>query len=113
MAGSTIWTIKKLLLWTTHYFQEHHLDSPRLDAELLLAHVLHKQRIYLYTDFDLIVEPSELSVYREYIKKRVSGVSTAAIIGEKEFMGPPRKGPVHFYDTGSPFPARFPYPAGE
>lgn len=87
MAGSTIWTIKKLLLWTTHYFQEHHLDSPRLDAELLLAHVLHKQRIYLYTDFDLIVEPSELSMYREYIKKRVSGVSTAAIIGEKEFMG--------------------------
>ena len=50
MAGNTIWTIKKLLLWTTHYFQEHHLDSPRLDAELLLAHVLHKQRIYLYTD---------------------------------------------------------------
>lgn len=87
MAGSTIWTIKKLLLWTTHYLQEHHLDSPRLDAELLLAHVLHKQRIYLYTDFDLIVEPSELSLYREYIKKRVSGVSTAAIIGEKEFMG--------------------------
>lgn len=87
MAGSTIWTIKKLLLWTTHYFQEHHLDSPRLDAELLLAHVLHKQRIYLYTDFDLIVEPSELSLYRGYIKKRVSGVSTAAIIGEKEFMG--------------------------
>lgn len=87
MAGNTIWTIKKLLLWTTHYFQEHHLDSPRLDAELLLAHVLHKQRIYLYTDFDLIVEPSELSLYREYIKKRVSGISTAAIIGEKEFMG--------------------------
>lgn len=87
MAGSTIWTIKKLLLWTTHYFQEHHLDSPRLDAELLLAHVLHKQRIYLYTDFDLIVEPSELARYREYIKKRVSGISTAAIIGEKEFMG--------------------------
>lgn len=87
MAGSTIWTIKKLLLWTTHYFQEHHLDSPRLDAELLLAHVLHKQRIYLYTDFDLIVEPSELSLYREYIIKRVSGISTAAIIGEKEFMG--------------------------
>lgn len=49
--------------------------------------MLHKQRIYLYTDFDLIVEPSELSLYREYIKKRVSGVSTAAIIGEKEFMG--------------------------
>ena len=87
MAGNTIWTIKKLLTWTTHYFQQHHLDSPRLDAELLLAHVLHKQRIYLYTDFDLIVEPSELARYREYIKKRVSGISTAAIIGEKGIHG--------------------------
>ena len=87
MAGNTIWTIKKLITWTTHYFQQHGLESPRLDAELLLAHVLHKSRIYLYTDFDEIVEPSELARYREYIKKRVSGISTAAIIGEKEFMG--------------------------
>ncbi len=87
MAGNTIWTIKKLIIWTTQYFKNHGLESPRLDTELLLAHVLHKSRIYLYTDFDEIVEPSELAQYREYIKKRVGGFSTAAIIGEKDFMG--------------------------
>lgn len=87
MAGNTIWTIKKLIQWTTHYFEQHRIDSPRLDAELLLAHVLHKPRIYLYTEFDLIVEPQELAQYRTYIQKRVSGISTAAILGEKEFMG--------------------------
>ena len=87
MAGNTIWTIKRLIAWTTQYFRNHGLESPRLDAELLLAHVLHKSRIYLYTDFDEIVEPSELAQYRGYIQKRVAGLSTAAIIGEKDFMG--------------------------
>lgn len=87
MAANTIWTIKKLINWTTQFFKKHGIESPRLDAELLLSHVLHKSRIYLYTDFDLIVNPSELAQYREYIKKRISGSSTAAIIGEKEFMG--------------------------
>lgn len=87
MAGNTIWTIKKLIQWTTHYFGEHGIESPRLDAEVLLAHVLGKPRIFLYTEFDLIVEPDELARYRNYIKKRVSGISTAAIVGEKEFMG--------------------------
>lgn len=87
MADMTIWTVKKLLNWTTGFFKNHQIESPRLDAELLLAHVLHKSRIYLYTNFDLIVEPFELAQYRECIQKRIQGISTAAIIGEKDFMG--------------------------
>ena len=87
MAGNTIWTINKLITWTTHYFKDHHIESPRLDAEILLAHVLNKSRIYLYTNFDLIVNPDELAMYRGYIKKRIEGYSVAAITGEKEFMG--------------------------
>lgn len=87
MENNRIWTIKDLIVWTTDYFRRHHIESSRLDAELLLAHVLKKTRIFLYTDFDLIVNPSELAQFREYVKKRVGGYSTAAIIGEKEFMG--------------------------
>lgn len=87
MGDTTIWTVKKLLNWTTGFFRNHQIESPRLDAELLLAHVIQKSRIYLYTNFDLIVEPSELAQYRECIQKRIHGISTAAIIGEKEFMG--------------------------
>ena len=52
MAANTFWTIQRLLAWTTQYFQNHEIESPRLDAELLLAKVLHKQRIFLYTDFE-------------------------------------------------------------
>lgn len=87
MAANTLWTIKKLINWTTGYFEKHHIDTPRLDAELLLAHVLKKQRIFLYTDFEQIVNPEELAKFKAYIQKRVQGISTAAIIGEKDFMG--------------------------
>ena len=87
MAANTFWTIQRLLAWTTQYFQNHEIESPRLDAELLLAKVLHKQRIFLYTDFEEIVNPEELALFKSFIQKRVKGISTAAIIGEKEFMG--------------------------
>ncbi len=87
MAANTLWTIQRLLAWTTQYFQHHEIESPRLDAELLLAKVLHKQRIFLYTDFEEIVNPEELALFKSFIQKRVKGISTAAIIGEKEFMG--------------------------
>ncbi len=87
MAANTLWTIKKLIDWTTQYFKNHHIEDPRLDTELLLAHVLKKQRIFLYTDFDEMVNPDELAQFKSYIQKRVSGISTSAIIGERDFMG--------------------------
>ena len=54
---------------------------------MLLAHVLEKQRIYLYVHFDEPLQPGELAAYREMIKKRVLRVPVAQILGEKEFMG--------------------------
>ena len=54
MADNSVWTIKKILIWTTGYFEKHGIDSARLDAELLLSHVLGKSRIYLYTEFERI-----------------------------------------------------------
>ena len=47
-----LWTIGKILKWTEQYFAEKNIDSPRLDAEVLLSHVLKKERIYLYVHFD-------------------------------------------------------------
>ena len=69
MGANPIWTIKSILLWTTGYFKKHKIESPRLDAELLLAHVLKKKRIYLYTDFEQILNKDELSVFKEHIQK--------------------------------------------
>ena len=82
-----IWTIGRILKWTEQYFKDKGIESPRLDAEVLLAHVLEKQRIYLYVHFDEPLQPGELAAYLEMIKKRVLRVPVAQILGEKEFMG--------------------------
>lgn len=82
-----IWTIGRILKWTEQYFKDKGIESPRLDAEVLLAHVLEKQRIYLYVHFDEPLQPAELAAYREMVKQRVLRMPVAQILGEKEFMG--------------------------
>ncbi len=84
-----IWTIRRLLTWTTDYFQKHGIEEPRLDAEILLGHVLGKSRIYLYTEVKQIVDRAELSAYKELIQKRVAGFCAAVLVGKREFMGLP------------------------
>lgn len=87
MAENEIWTIGKILKWTEQYFAKAELDSPRLDAEVLLAHVLKKERIFLYVHFDQPLDPAELAEYKACIKQRVQHVPVAHITGHKEFMG--------------------------
>ncbi len=53
------WTIGRLLGWTADYLKQHGSDSPRLEAEVLLAHARGCQRIELYTSFD---EPADDAV---------------------------------------------------
>lgn len=88
MADSNqIWTIGRILKWTEQYFAQKGVESPRLDAEVLLSHLLDKQRIYLYVHFDEPLQAEELAAYREMVKQRVNHVPVAYILGEKEFMG--------------------------
>lgn len=82
-----IWTIGALLQWTQQYFAGKGIDSPRLDAEILLAHVLHKERIYLYAHYDEPLNGEELAAYRSMVKKRADRLSVAHILGTKAFMG--------------------------
>ncbi|WP_370850767.1 peptide chain release factor N(5)-glutamine methyltransferase [Megasphaera sp.] len=82
-----IWTIGALLQWTQQFFAGKGIDSPRLDAEILLAHVLHKERIYLYAHYDEPMNPQELAAYRELVKKRAHRYSVAHILGTQPFMG--------------------------
>jgi release factor glutamine methyltransferase len=81
------WTILKILQWATPYFQSHDIDSPRLTAEVLLAHVLGVERIDLYARFDQPLSPEELSHLKSLIRRRIDREPTAYIIGRKEFMG--------------------------
>ena len=85
--NNQIWTIGRILKWTEEYFGQKGVESPRLDAEVMLSHVLGKQRIYLYVHFDEPLQAEELACYRAMIKQRIDRVPVAYILGEKEFMG--------------------------
>ena len=82
-----IWTIGRILQWTEQYFQSKEMDTPRLDGEVLLSHVLGKDRIYLYTHYDQPLIQEELDAFRPLVQERAKGHCVAAIIGEKDFMG--------------------------
>ena len=60
-------------------------DTGRLDAELLLAHALGRQRIELYTDFDRPLTTEELDGYRELVARRARHEPVAYILGEWGF----------------------------
>lgn len=86
-----IWTIKKILTWTEKFFAQKGLDTPRLDAEILLAHALLISRIKLYIDFERPLTKDELEKFRKIVLRRANNEPTAYIIGKKEFMGLPFK----------------------
>ncbi len=82
-----VWTIGKILNWTKQYFEEKGVDTPRLDAEVLLSHILKCDRIHLYVNFDRPLVEEELAAFRQMVKVRVQRMPVAYILGEKEFMG--------------------------
>lgn len=80
------WRINELIDWTTRYFFDRGLQDSRLEAEILLAHVLDESRVYLYANYDKPVNEDERILYRELIKRRLKGEPSAYLTGRKEFM---------------------------
>ena len=60
-------------------------DSARLDAELLLAHVIKQTRTWLYTWPDHIPVIAEQNLYLELLRRRQSGVPIAYLTGKQAF----------------------------
>ncbi len=80
------WTILKVLSWSEGYFAQFDIDSPRLTAEMLLAHALDIRRLDLYLQFDRPLNSDELAAYKAFIQRRVkSREPVAYITGEKGF----------------------------
>jgi len=80
------WTVLGLIRWTTAYFEGRGIDTPRLDAELLLAQVLHVDRMALYVSFDRPMAPQELAAFRELVKARARRAPVKYLTRECEFM---------------------------
>ncbi len=82
-----IWTIRKILAWTTSWFNQHGIESARLDAEILLAKAIGVERIDLYLAPDKPLTDNERNVFKTYIKRRAAREPIAYIIGTREFYG--------------------------
>lgn len=83
--AATMLTLLDMLQRAVGYLEEKGIDSPRLDAEVLLADLLGCQRIDLYLQFERPVTPDEQSAYRERIRRRAAHEPVAYITGKKEF----------------------------
>jgi release factor glutamine methyltransferase len=79
------WPVLKVLQWTTDYFREKGMINPRLEAEVLLAHLLGVDRVGLYLNYDKRLKEGERKAYREMIQRRTAREPIAYILGEKEF----------------------------
>jgi release factor glutamine methyltransferase len=79
------WTISDLLVWTEGHFKKLGFSTPRLDAEVLLAHALSASRIELYTGYHKVVEPPERERFRGLVERRARGEPVAYITGAREF----------------------------
>src|SRR5262245_4547863 len=82
------WTLGALLDWTEKHLAEKGVESPRLDAQVLLAHVAGCKRIDLYgMRYGDVASPEVRQAYRELIRKRLEGCPVAYLVGRKEFYG--------------------------
>ncbi len=79
------WTVGELLKVTTDFLQRRNIDSPRLSAEILLAHQLCLNRIQLYLNFEQPLKEEEVQGYRSLIKRRISREPIQYITGVQEF----------------------------
>jgi release factor glutamine methyltransferase len=84
-----VWTTLGVLDWTTQRFSDAGIAGARLEAQVLLAHVLGCTRTQLYTGFDKPLGEAELASYRGLIKRRLAGESVSYLVGETEFWGLP------------------------
>jgi release factor glutamine methyltransferase len=81
------WPVLRLLNWCRDFFAGKGIDTPRLDAEVLLAHVLGVDRVGLYLRFDQPLQENELAAVRELVRRRGRREPVAHLVGTKEFFG--------------------------
>ncbi|MEO8876027.1 MAG: peptide chain release factor N(5)-glutamine methyltransferase [Polyangiaceae bacterium] len=81
------WTVQSLLKWAADDFKSKGIDSPRLDAEVLLGWALGKTRIELVIESKLELEGTDLAKFRDAVKRRRTHEPVAYLLGNREFFG--------------------------
>jgi len=80
-------TVLEVIQRSTDFLTKKGVESARLNAELLLAHVLKVPRLKLYLDFQRVLSDAELSASRELIQRRAGREPLQQIVGSAGFCG--------------------------
>lgn len=83
--SADVWTVKRILTWTTGYLERKGDEHPRLSAEWLLCNATEMTRVQLYTNFDKPLSPAELDNMREGVRRRGAGEPLQYVTGEMPF----------------------------
>lgn len=85
-SATVIWSSRRLLAWTTDYFASKGVESPRLSAEMLLAHVLNVTRLKLYMDPDRPASELERAAFRELVERAAKHEPVDYLVGRAPFF---------------------------
>ena len=79
------WSVLALIDWTTQFFEKRNIESARLQAQMLLSHVLGWKRIDLYTKFDYVVPADKLAEFKKLIIERSEHKPIQYVLGKCDF----------------------------
>jgi release factor glutamine methyltransferase len=82
-------TIAQALTAATKKLSHAHIENPQLEAEILLAHLLGKKRIWLHLHPEFLLEDSVNEQYMALVARRAMHEPTAYILGQREFWSLP------------------------
>jgi len=80
-------TVLDAINLSADYLKKKNIESPRINAEHLLSHVLKRKRLELYLSFDKPLNEDETNLYRELIRRRGTTEPLQYILGSVEFYG--------------------------
>ena len=79
------WTSDKLLNWSVECLTKAGVNSPRLEAEILLAKAIRSRRLDVYLEPDRVVNLQELCEQQNFVRRRMAREPISYIIGSREF----------------------------
>lgn len=86
-AADESWTVGKIIDWTTAHLRKHGSETPRLEAEILLAHTRQCPRIQLYVHYNAELTDDERKTMRDLVRRRAQSEPVAYLVGHREFFG--------------------------
>jgi release factor glutamine methyltransferase len=80
-------TVGRAIVSATQRLTEAGSDTPHLDAQVALAHILGVDRSWLFAHYDYELTPTETTLYTELVARRATAEPVAYLIGHREFYG--------------------------